>query len=158
MTPESLQNRGLGIPWRRESRLCSLELAVDRESALEVCLVPTPELDKRKSQSFFPPAPEAELGSPRGMQERFLDRVHRASFSSDNMREDVPLGAVPRAPSACNDSRQSTSVAVVGGLSTRFGSGGRQQIQYANKENNRLSNGAPLLETSNRGVFPALMQ
>lgn len=62
MTPESLQARGLGIPWQKPAAgICGMfDVQLDElEQARNFCLLPSPELHKR-------PAPKSDLASPRG--------------------------------------------------------------------------------------------
>mmetsp|Transcript_42966 Transcript_42966/g.134237 ORF Transcript_42966/g.134237 Transcript_42966/m.134237 type:complete len:347 (-) Transcript_42966:350-1390(-) len=83
MTPQELKNRGLGIPWQRHPGICTLDLHKDEaaEQARQFCLMPTPELHKRRVSS---PLQTPEHSSPRAMQRLFTDRVRRASLSQSS--------------------------------------------------------------------------
>lgn len=191
MTPKALQNRGLGIPWQRVPGLCTLKFAVD-DSALQICLVPTPELDGAKADAARQPAPEAELGSPSAMQRRFLDRVNRASLGNDDDDEgpDDMVNIQGCAQASCpvmeNSSRLDVSVGVLApvlqiprdvhpstGSRWKIEEQGRAaspltsacsslrvrpQIQKVIKENRRPVNTTTLPLSSERTVFPALLQ
>eukprot|EP00929_Paragymnodinium_shiwhaense_P035824 TRINITY_DN19298_c0_g1_i1.p1 TRINITY_DN19298_c0_g1~~TRINITY_DN19298_c0_g1_i1.p1 ORF type:complete len:408 (+),score=87.65 TRINITY_DN19298_c0_g1_i1:83-1306(+) len=87
MTPEEKKRTGMGLPWQRQPGLCTVDIAardVD-EAALNLCLLPTPELIRRRSGSASPhpaaagsssPAPQP---SPMTLQRRFTDSVLAAA-------------------------------------------------------------------------------
>lgn len=80
MTPESMERRGLGVPWLRTSGLCTMELEPGDagEQARQFCLIPTPELEDQRKRTPSPSSPDLRAAS--AMQQRFEDRVHRASL------------------------------------------------------------------------------
>merc|ERR1740121_2728182 len=58
MTPQSLENRGLGIPWRKPvTGICStLDVQQDEiEQARNFCLLPSPQLHRRAALDALSP-------------------------------------------------------------------------------------------------------
>jgi len=115
MTPKELEERGMGVPWRRPTAgLCSVNLqGAEAEAARNFCLLPSPELGRQRATNAqvaqdeearnfcLLPSPELAMrrapnaqsspvtpSSPGAMQRRFLDRVRRANlFATPNSAE-----------------------------------------------------------------------
>merc|ERR1740121_651644 len=88
MTPQSLENRGLGIPWQKPvTGICStLDVQQDEiEQARNFCLLPSPELHKRPAGLSL----RADDAGPAEMQQRFLEGLHRASAAMTPEQKDA---------------------------------------------------------------------
>ncbi|CAJ1375178.1 unnamed protein product [Effrenium voratum] len=102
MTPENLKLRGLGLPWRGGSAggagagggLCRADIGGEGR---RICLIPTPELNRRSSRA--PRSPR----SPRSPVRAFAARVREASLclSPDSDELTSPLFS----PTRCSELR-----------------------------------------------------
>lgn len=93
MTPQSLQNRGMGIQWPKGPAICTVDVGLGEmsERVKQLCIIPTPELgQKLRSPPRSPSASSQDLESPGARQRRFNELVRHASNAQSPLILDSP--------------------------------------------------------------------